>query len=37
VLLLTYGYAEGGAVRDIDCDGIVESLLHAARLPAIWT
>ena len=37
VLLLTYGYAEGGAVRDIDCDGIVESLLHAALFPAIWT
>ena len=37
VLLLPYGYAEGGAVRDIDCDGIVESLLYAAQLPAIWT
>ena len=37
VLLLPYGYAEAGAVQDIDCDGIVESLLHAAQVPALWS
>lgn len=37
VLLVPYGYAEAAALRNLDCDGIVESLLHAAQLPAIWT
>ena len=37
VLLVPYGYAEGGAVQDLDCDGIVSTLLHAAQLPAIWS
>jgi phosphoglycolate phosphatase len=37
VLLVPYGYTEGGAVDDLDCDGIVETLLHAAQLPAFWT
>lgn len=36
-LLVTYGYTEGGALRQLDCDGIVESLLHAAQLPVTWT
>jgi phosphoglycolate phosphatase len=32
VLLVPYGYREGHDVRSIDCDGIVASLLDAARL-----
>jgi len=31
VLLVPYGYREGRDVRDIDCDGIVPTLLYAAR------
>ena len=31
VLLVSYGYAEGGTLQGIDCDGIVDSLLHAAQ------
>lgn len=30
-LLVPYGYREGRDVHDIDCDGIVPTLLHAAR------
>jgi phosphoglycolate phosphatase len=30
-LLVPYGYREGRSVRDIECDGIVPTLLHAAR------
>ena len=32
VLLVPYGYREGQDVRDIECDGIVASLLDAAEL-----
>jgi len=32
VLLVPYGYLEGATVQDIDCDGIVDSVLHAAGL-----
>ena len=32
IYLVPYGYREGRALRDIDCDGIVDSLLHAADL-----
>ena len=32
IYLVPYGYREGRALRDIDCDGIVNSLLHAADL-----
>lgn len=32
VLLVPYGYREGQDVRGIECDGIVASLLHAAKL-----
>jgi phosphoglycolate phosphatase len=31
VLLVPYGYREGRELRDIDCDGVVASLIHAAR------
>ncbi|WP_246590997.1 phosphoglycolate phosphatase [Georgfuchsia toluolica] len=34
VFLLPYGYNEGGDVRKLDCDAIVESLDHAADLIA---
>ena len=32
VLLVPYGYREGQDVRGIECDGIVASLLDAAKL-----
>lgn len=32
VWLVPYGYLEGAQVQDIDCDGIVDSILHAAGL-----
>lgn len=37
VLLLSCGYTEAGALRKLDCDGIVESLLHAAQVSATWS
>ena len=38
VLLVPYGYNEGGTVQDLDCDGIVGTLLDAAQpVPAIWS
>ena len=37
VLLVAYGYTDAGALQKLDCDGIVESLLNAAQLPATWT
>lgn len=37
VLLVPYGYAEGCAVQELDCDGIVSTLLHAAQLTAVWS
>ena len=32
VWLVPYGYREGAGVQELDCDGIVESILHAAGL-----
>lgn len=32
VLLLPYGYNHGEAVQNVDCDGIVATLMHAAQL-----
>lgn len=32
VLCVPYGYNEGAAVQELDCDGIVSSLLEASRL-----
>jgi phosphoglycolate phosphatase len=32
VLILPYGYNEGQSVRELDCDGIVESFKHIADL-----
>lgn len=32
VLLVPYGYREGGELQAIECDGVVASLLHAAEI-----
>ncbi len=32
VLLLPYGYNHGDSVQNVDCDGIVSTLMHAAQL-----
>lgn len=32
ILLVPYGYREGRDLREIDCDGVVASLAHAAKL-----
>jgi len=37
ILLVPYGYREGRDLREIDCDGIVASLTHAAAIHARGT
>ena len=36
VLVVPYGYNEGRDVRELDVDGIVDTLVDAARWVALW-